>query len=63
MSNGFVAILYDNNEIILLQNRAENDWKIHDRYNCDNRMPNASITSVNIIKGVFLLIGSRIQLF
>lgn len=61
MSNGFVAILHDNNQLILVQNiKDTNTWRIYDKYNSDNRMPNASITSVNLIKGVFLLIGSRI---
>ena len=59
---GFVALLYDNNWVILIQTSPshQGSWKIHDRYDCVNRMPNASITSINLIKGTFLIIGSRI---
>ena len=62
MKTGLVALLYDNNWVILIQTSASQhaSWKIHDRYGCDNRMPNASITSINLIKGTFLIIGSRI---
>jgi hypothetical protein len=57
---GFVALLYDNNWVILIQTSQQGNWKILDRYDCANRMPNASITSINLIKGTFLIIGSRI---
>jgi len=62
MNHGFVCVLYDNNWVILLHNEGDT-WNIVDRYDCNNRMPNASITSINKIKGVFVIIGSRIQLF
>ena len=72
---GFIVLIHDNSKLILIQEREchggdsemrDNDSPKYvelDRVDYLNLMPNASITPINLVKGYFVAIGSRIQLY
>jgi hypothetical protein len=60
MHDHLVVVLYDNSKLILINSEM---WTEEDRIECDNQMPNVSITPISLIKGFFIIIGSKIQLY